>query len=535
MSEQLFQGRIPHAIYKEQELEEYSENPFTAALPHILSFSEASERMRDKPKFKEEEKFLDGSVRVHAIARLLRSFYQPLSQHLQLEQKISLLIRQGYMGRSPKTGDFYKQQQNAYQRVMERDLDAKIFDDVTSTATSLSIFGCSGCGKSRAIERITKTYQQAIYHPKYNITQVVYLRLECPSGGDLTELCLSFFVEMDKILNTRYSQSHGRKKLGPEGLKTNMAIIANLHALGVLIIDEVQNLNEARSGGARIMNNFFVSLVNTIGIPVIQIGTPKAKKFFQSNLKDARRVTGLGSILWTRMPKDKYWESLLKRLWQYQWLQKAEDLTPELIDTMYDLTQGVMDFVVKLFVLAQARAIAIGSERITAPLLEKVYFDEFQPVHPMIDALKSGNPNLIKNYDDLTLPAVENKLLEIVQDVEVQTEVIKDHEKPTGDKAKILLSLLLQMDIDEDIAIPMVDKVMTTTPDLPIPALINKVTQFATKELKDSNPKPEKTKRIKQADWKDLPTNDLRYIFATKGKRQCVKALLAKGIVLFLN
>ena len=72
---------------------------------------------------------------------------------------------------------------------------------------------------------------------------------------------LSFFNEVDKILGTHYSRSHGRKKLGTKRLLASMCQLANLHTLGVLIIDEVQNLNEARSGGAEKMHNFFVSLV----------------------------------------------------------------------------------------------------------------------------------------------------------------------------------------------------------------------------------------------------------------------------------
>lgn len=58
------------------------------------------------------------------------------------------------------------------------------------------------------------------------------------------------FNEVDRVLHTQYSTSHGRKKLGTKRLMASMCQIANLHALGVLIIDEVQNLNEAKSGGA---------------------------------------------------------------------------------------------------------------------------------------------------------------------------------------------------------------------------------------------------------------------------------------------
>lgn len=56
-----------------------------------------------------------------------------------------------------------------------------------------------------------------------------------------------------------------------------MRQIANFHAIGLLIIDEIQHLNI--KPGADKMLNFFVTLVNVISLPVIMVGTPKARYF----------------------------------------------------------------------------------------------------------------------------------------------------------------------------------------------------------------------------------------------------------------
>jgi ABC-type dipeptide/oligopeptide/nickel transport system ATPase component len=520
-------GRIPKAVYQEHPLEEYKNNPFIAALPPVYNEKQVAAMLRDKPAFNNEEKYLDGNIRVHAIARLLRSFFQPLKHHLQLEQKLSLMIRQGYVGRNPKTGEYYSHLQNGYERIVTGDLSATLFDDVSSTANTLSLFGCSGCGKSRTLERITKSYPQAIFHPEYNIVQLTYLTLECPIDGDLIEFCLSFFNEVDKVLHTRYSQSHGRKKLGEKRLLSNMCQIANLHSLGVLIIDEIQNLNEAKSGGARKMQNFFVCLVNTIGIPVVKVGTHKARSLFQHAFSTARRTTGIGSLLWDRLPQDQHWSALLKNLWKYQWLQRAEPLTPEIELVMYELTQGVMDIVIKLFALAQMRAIVTRAERITPKLLEQVYMDEFKPVHPMLDALKHNDEKLIEEYSDLIMPEVELNLLTVVQDIEATFPRDEKPIRPAQDKAKKLLSLLSQMDIEDDIAIPMVDKVLADYPEIPLPALINKITEFSNQKPV-AKPKQE-MRKIQQSDWHTLDTEDLRYIYSAynkEGKRSLSTKIL---------
>lgn len=250
MTEEFQRGVIPLARYQEQQLPEYQDNPLISALPPIPDLQEVVGLLQQLPGFEPQEALLDGRLRAHAIARLLHGFFQPLSHHLELESKISLMIRQGYIGRNPASGAWYAHLQNGYRRVEEEDLDAAVYQSVSSTANSLSLFGCSGCGKTRTLERILGMYPQALHHPDYNITQLVYLKVDCPIDGDLDELCLSFFNEVDKILGTHYSRSHGRKKLGTKRLLASMCQVANLHALGVLIIDEVQNLNEARSGGA---------------------------------------------------------------------------------------------------------------------------------------------------------------------------------------------------------------------------------------------------------------------------------------------
>ncbi|MCF6458736.1 ATP-binding protein [Pseudoalteromonas sp. MMG024] len=529
MSQNSFNG-IPEAVYGDPGLEEYRNNPLVSCLPPLYSVKEVIAKLRDKPRFDATEIQLDGRTRVHAIARILRSFFQPLNHHLELEIKISLMLRQGYLGRNPADGSYYSHLQNGFQRVMEENLEARAFADVDSTATSLSLFGCSGCGKTEALKRVLRMYRQAIYHPEYNITQLTYLRIDCPGDGDLVELCLSFFSAVDKVLGTRYSVTHGKKKLGPTRLMGHMSQVANIHALGVLIIDEVQNLNEARSGGAEKMHNFFVSLVNTIGVPVIQVGTHRASKFFKGTFRNARRISGFGSLLWDRLPMDPQWRVLLEKLWQYQWLERGEPITEELEETMYDLTQGVMDIVIKLFVLAQVRAIVTGAERITPKLLLRVYKDELKPVHPMLAALRSGRPELIEKYDDLMMPEIEARMLSMVASLE---EVIEQKQPPVrgSDKVKKLLALMEQMDIPQDIAIPMVDRVVTDHPELPISALVHKVTEYQVPKA----PMENKPKRMKRSEWVNLPQGDVRRVYVEAEQENVYEAFKKQGLIFDLK
>ncbi|WP_217582127.1 ATP-binding protein, partial [Lysinibacillus sp. GbtcB16] len=99
----------------------------------------------------------------------------------------------------------------------------------------------------------------------------------------------------------------------------HMTHLASLHAIGILIIDEIQHLNLSKSGGSDKMLNFFVTLVNTIGIPVVMVGTNKAISILQSEFRQARRGSGQGDMVWGQMPKDDTWDLFVEGMWDYQW------------------------------------------------------------------------------------------------------------------------------------------------------------------------------------------------------------------------
>jgi|SRR5437764_7546829 len=86
-----------------------------------------------------------------------------------------------------------------------------------------------------------------------------------------------------------------------ESLIAGMARVAANHCLGLLVIDEIQDLSEARSGGDITMVNFFVHLENAIGVPFAFIGTQAAIPLLSGQFRQTRRVSEQGYITWDRM------------------------------------------------------------------------------------------------------------------------------------------------------------------------------------------------------------------------------------------
>lgn len=523
-----------NAVYQDS-FGQYGGNPLIEALPPILEPSQIKAGLQGNVVYDEQDIFKPGTVRAHLIAQLLNNFFQPIARHIELESKLSIMIREGYVGRNLENGLLNAHLQNGYERVMAGNADVYRFESAKSTARSLSFMGCSGSGKSTTLNRILTTYPQVIYHEKYNFTQLVYLKIDCPHDGSLKNLCLHFFRAIDVALHTDYERKYALKRHSVETLLNLMRQIANVHAIGVLIIDEIQHLSLNRSGGAEKMLNFFVTLVNVVGLPVVMVGTPKARFIFEGDLRSARRGAGFGSICWDPM-KDETpqihpdtgrlmkteWIAFTNALWKYQWL-KHRDLTlsEEIRTCWFDLSQGVLDIVVKLFVLAQHRAITTDLERITTKLLKQVYQDELKPVHPMIEALRSGDPEKIAIYSDLVIPDIDKKLLllqakiaEHYDELEESSSFYNGHEQ-----AERLHHLLISMDYRSDLIVPIVKRAFADYPNLSMQKMMPIVMAWLN-ETGSLKPYETSTKaeKIKPKEWHTLESMDLRFLFSQVSK-----------------
>ncbi|MDR7928311.1 ATP-binding protein [Acidithiobacillus thiooxidans] len=387
------------------DLPEYRDNPFIAKLPHLLSAHEALQTMAEPPKFNEIERGYAAHLRAHCVLRL-KNYFEPLGNHLQLEAKFSMLLRQGYLSRNPNTTDYIHRLQDGYERVVGKDL-AAVRRPIRSTASSFALIGCSGIGKSYGMARVLERYPQVVHHAEpFSLDQVVWLKLDSPYKGSPKQLCISFFQEMDNLLGTHYRARYGASRSSLDEMMVQMAQIANLHALGVLIVDEIQHIKEAPGTGADALLNFLVTLVNTIGIPVIVIGTLGALPLLQGDFRQARRASGLGSLVWERMEVGATWNHFVDRMWSYQWTREVSPLTDEIRQALYEESQGIVDVLVNLFMMAQLRALELGvlrdrPERIDAGLLRQVAHEHLRLIHPMIDALKRNDREAIAKYDDI--------------------------------------------------------------------------------------------------------------------------------------
>ena len=264
---------------------------------------------------------------------------------------------------------------------------------------------------------------------------------------------------MDRILGTDYCKIYYGNRMTVDAMLPRMAQIASLYCVGVLVIDEIQHLSMAKSGGSDKMLNFFVTLVNTIGVPVILIGTTKALPILQGEFRQARRGSGQGDLLWDRMKNDVSWGIMVQAMWKNQWTLEQGLLTKEIKDTLYDQSQGIIDIAVKLYAMAQIKAIADGTEKVTVKEIVEVASDRLRLVKPMLDALRSGDIKRISRYEDIKPLNVEDYIA--AQQSRVSFQEMKVQEIEPLEEQAILK--LLEMDIPAKTARSAVKKVMKSS------------------------------------------------------------------------
>ena len=398
-------ARSIEAAYTPTGLGQYDGNPLIEALPPIHDDETVGELLCNFPDFPSSvEMALKPKLRAHCVSRM-SDIVVPMDLHLQFEASFSQLIRGGYTARDP----FHR---DAVAMLHAAD-DAQLrHSGFKSSASTLAVFGLSGMGKTTMLNSVVKTYPQVIIHKRYagknfKRTQIVWLKIDCPHDGSPRGLCASFFAALDGALGTVYTDKYMKPRASVSMLMQHVSQLCRSFNVGVLIIDELQNLNLlADADSKQRILNFFLTLSNDAGIPLVYSGTNSTFKLFAGVVRNARRALGMSDYYFDRFHiDDDEWSALVQTFLAYNWTEHTIELTPELNEKLYFLTQGNTDFLAKLMMLTQWYALA-NDQKVIPSLYQKVYDQQMIILHRPIEALRSNDPLQIADFEDM-MPARE--------------------------------------------------------------------------------------------------------------------------------
>lgn len=480
------------ARYIEQREPDYKNNLFIEALPPIYSMEEIIEKLERKPSYKEKEREYDDIFRINAILRL-KNFISVVSKHYEIYQQLALSIRGGYDTKSLGLPIFIKNIMGKSGVVNEdwlnngmQNLQVLIKGD-GAPMWGFPIIGISGIGKTTAIDIILALFPQCIIHKEYKghkflFRQLVWIKIDCTNSASIKGICRQFFEEVDKVLkDTEYLRKFGGEKRTEQEMIDGMETVVNNHALGTLIIDEIQHLDTSTSvkgastlngeGNAKIQKvlNSLVTMQNKLKLPIIFIGTYKAlNNILSKSYRQIRRVSGIQDIIWGHMEKDDDWEGFINEMWEFQFVKKKSPLTDEIRECLYENSMGISDRVKKLYMATQLDAIVNEYEEVTVEAINKVAVEKMLLTAPMINALRSGDPKQLALFDDIYPKIdIDDLVASAKRDIKYKKELkeVKNSElyKSHVTKKRLIDELVIAMDeigIEEKNAVKIAEDVI---------------------------------------------------------------------------
>lgn len=451
------------AIYRTSAVPEHQGNPLIEALPPFMQASDIADSFGRYPAMADSERLLSRSDRMMLISRL-NNYLQPLPSHFEVIEKIQFILHSGYTYRNPIDKEFAKSRVKFYRESMSGKI-CPICHSGPSTAQFFSLFGTSGVGKTTVVDRALSLLPPVLWHREHNITQVVWLKIDCPLDGSLKQLLQAILAKLDTLLDSTYLKQVGTKRTVDELLLSVAKILAS-HNVGLLVIDEIQNLLDASGVGQAKMLNFFVTFANEVKIPVFAIGTIRALGMLEGTFREARRMGDFGTCIWGVL-NDQEWEFFIASLWNYQWTSKYVPLTPELAQEFSEQTQRIPALVVRLFQLTQVEAIRLETEAITRDLIKKVANDNFRLVRPMLDALKNNDKKGLEKYQDLLEKGIQDITNKLEANTQMATLKAANHKRNEEHSERIrTISALLTLRYKEDEVQDVVTALFNAQPDL---------------------------------------------------------------------
>lgn len=431
--------RVVKAKYNENVLPEFKGNLFIEALPAFPGIEGIKQMFTSKPEKLDRSKNETRSNLYLMVSRVKRVLI-PFQHHPELAFILYTMIVVGYHQRF--CGGTRNQRKNvqAINEVLEAidkgtdsyEVLGKYRKKANTVATSFMLTGESGMGKTLTVEMISQVVPDAIIHSVYkgkneSILQIPCIKIDCPRNGKIIELCQRFLKEVDIIANTHYLEQYslgGSSNVGRMIMQMNR--VAQNHAVGIIIIDEIQNIIDSKTDVERAQTlNFLVEISNTLGVPTLFIGTPEARELLQTDrIAVMRRLITEGEKRIDRLKKeDKKWEQLISTMWEYQYLPEYYPLTQSLRNVFYKYTQGNIAQLVDLYCLVQKTALYEKKPIIDASFVSKV--------------VKEWKPTLGILSDDIASGKRE-RTVNKYRDIEWDYELAEDKNKNQAKRADVL-------------------------------------------------------------------------------------------------
>jgi len=305
-----------------------------------------------------------------------------------------------------KTTSAATMQRNENSQVMQR----QSANGIIGGSDSFTITGCSGIGKSsainRAIDLISANGVIELTEPQTKI--IPFVVVQCPFDSSVKGLLLEILRKVDEKIGSDYYTKGLKNRVTTDMLIGAVSQVA-LNHIGLLVVDEIQNVVNNKNGNSLV--GMLTQLINSSGISICMVGTPECTSFFEQALQLARRSLGLH---YNTLEYNQYFYDFCRTVFEYQYTKIKVELSDSIIQWLYEHSGGIVSVVISLLHDAQEIAILNGKEKLSIDTLNEAYKKRLSLLHNYIEPTikrKSQTATTKKTVNSYT-KAVEKSVID---------------------------------------------------------------------------------------------------------------------------
>ena len=269
------------------------------------------------------------------------------------------------------------------------------YESIIGGSDSFTVIGPSGIGKSSAISRAVNILTETPVLKLNNTNVISCLQVQAPADCSVKGLLLEILRKSDEVLNSSYYNNAFKSHPTVDMLIGIVSQVA-LNHIGLLIIDEIQNVVNSKNGKTVI--GTLTQLINNSGVSICMVGTPESTIFFEQAMMLARRSLGLN---YSAMEYGEEFREFCKTLINYVYVKEEVDVNEALFMWFYNHSSGNASIVVSLIYAAQEIAILEGYETLSIKTLNLAFERRMAMLHDYIEVPKTNTPSVRKKTTEL--------------------------------------------------------------------------------------------------------------------------------------
>lgn len=339
-------------------------------MPEMLTGSKLKSALEQRPYYEE-------SIRTKSVAERLSSLsdiyglYIPSQMSVEIYNKLYLALMHSLQKKGTKQAVI---QQNQNRRMIL----GREHNGIIGGSDSFTIIGVSGIGKSSAIQSAIRLISENGVISCPETVVIPFVTVQCPFDSSVKGLLLEILRQVDDTIGSHYYQNAVRARATTDMLIGSVSQVAINH-IGVIVVDEIQNVCKSKHG--RNLVGMLTQLINNSGVSICMVGTPDCSSFFEQEIQLARRALGLK---YSALSYDTYFKTFCEEVFSYQYIKKRTEITPSIIDWLYEHSSGITSVVVSLLRDAQEIAILNGTEVLNLETLNEAYSKRMEMLHGFV-------------------------------------------------------------------------------------------------------------------------------------------------------